>query len=255
MSSKLFVFGEGTTESIVFEKLNANLKLQVQNGKLIIAGGKREFNPKIVTTVKSEITNKKLIGRYISMVAFRDLDKGETVDRCLQSFDDNVVWKLIQTEANFQLCAAATNVYISDIAPTDQRPGLRFVVHLADKPPLMPPEIPILLNQTTDEYILAVALLDKVLASFAEDINIPTKVVNKKVISEIPQLFQDNEIVFNEGKDFLAAYQLTTKLWRPKASDRTLISAVLRSALKNDPDQFWQIFASWRIALEEAISA
>ncbi|MEA3310490.1 MAG: hypothetical protein U9Q70_13420 [Chloroflexota bacterium] len=254
MNKRIFAFGEGVTEKTVWNKLHSKLPQSESKigGAFHAVGGKSGFKKKMLDILEPEFCP----GGYVRVVVFRDVDKGEDIQQILPSFK-NLAQDLLSCSIELVNHPNYTNVFVADIQPTDTSTGMRFVLHLAATPSLLSSAIVDLglRNQTTDTYILALALLDSVLERFAREAKTKKDILESKVVSEIPNLFQKNGIRFDEDKDLLAAYLVATRFWTVKRTDQKerLVKIILDRAFKYDSQNAWKVFASWRAAIEEVV--
>jgi hypothetical protein len=253
MNDEPFVFGEGKTEEVVFACLSQEKALR----PLIPVNGKTNFVSGILEKVEQNFA-PGIPGQMVRILAFRDRDKGEQIDSICQSFapiGNSLRGEMLQftPEQNF------SNVLVSTIQPTQQRPGLRFVLHIADTPTGIPEQLNQFDSKTTDAYILSLALSDGVLSRFGqkvstEEVRIGPDIIKAKVLSELPRLFASNGIGFDTDKDYLAAYLIATRFWKINRTEQEvrLVQVILDRAMKYATDVFEKTFASWMFAIEEA---
>jgi hypothetical protein len=251
MNDELFVFGEGKTEEVVFTCLSQKKALP-QQPHLIPVNGKANFVSGILDKVEQNFA-PGIPGQMVRILAFRDRDKGEQIDSICQSFEpigNRLRGEMLQftPEQNF------SNVLVSTIQPTQQHPGLRFVLHIADTPAGIPEKLNQFASKTTDAYILSIALSSGVLSRFGKKVQIEPDIIKAKVLSELPQLFASNGIRFDTDKDYLAAYLITTRFWKINRTEREvrLVQVILDRAMRYATDVFEKTFASWMFAIEEA---
>jgi len=254
--SDIYSFVEGTTDQVVFDVLKKALQ-KTHNltfeGQIVNVKGKNNFRSKILDTLKPEFDPGEP-EHYVRTLAFRDLDADEERQDVVASFE-SLARKLLarwQLEPQFSPLTSWTNILAIDQAPTEDRPGLRFVLHIADPPHL---EELNLKNITTDCYVLAVALREPVLGRFAQQAGSQSDTLHTLITREVPQTIMDREIAFDEDKDFLAAYLCAARFWSVKRTEEKerLLNIVLDRALEHGPNDFWSIFASWKVAIEEAV--
>jgi hypothetical protein len=215
--------------------------------------GKNNFRSKIPNTLKPEFDPGEP-GRYVRVLVFRDLDADEKRQDIVASFEGIACELLARWRLEPQLSPLDDwpNIFTVDETPTEDRPGLRFVLHIADPPQLEDLDLK---NVTTDCYVLALALQDPVLERFARDISSQNDALHILVTEKVPQTIIDQGITFDEDKDFLAAYLCAARFWTVKRTEEKerLLKIVLARARKYAHDEFWSIFASWRTAIEEVI--
>lgn len=254
--SEVYPFGEGPTDQVVFYTLKEALEkthgLEFR-GSFVSVGGKDRFREQVIDKLGPEFDAGEP-GRYLRVLAFRDLDADEERQNILASFE-NIARELLvrwELEPQFSPLADWPNIFLIDQAPTDDRPGLRLVLHIADPPQLGDLD---LRNLTTDCYVLVLALQEPVLERFAQDINSQSDTLHTLITQEMPQTISDQDITFDEDKDFLAAYLCASRFWTVRRTEEKerLLNVVLDRARKYAQGEFWSVFASWQTAIEEAI--
>lgn len=253
--NEIYSFGEGPTDQVVFDVLKEALE-KTHNltfeGKFVNVRGKNNFRSKIPNTLKPEFDPGEP-GRYVRVLVFRDLDADEKRQDIVASFEGIACELLARWRLEPQLSPLddRPNIFTVDETPTEDQPGLRFVLHVADPPQLEDLELK---NVTTDCYILALALQDPVLERFAQDANSQSDTLHSLITREMPQVISDQDVAFDEDKDFLAAYLCASRFWTKKRTEEKerLLNIVLKRALKYDQEDFWSVFASWKTAIEEA---
>ncbi len=251
---RIFTFGEGVTEKVVFDSVVSNLFPDHTLDELIAVGGKSQFAKRIRETVESEL----LPNKHVYMLVFRDIDVGETRESIIQSFQDFLselldTWDLTPVQRDHERYA---NIFIWDQPSSETAPGLRFVLHLADQSAL---NLSLhLRNHTTDSYVLAAGLEDAVLERFGRNakVNCPPQDLSNLIIQNIPNQFNDPGITFDEGKDYLAAYLCASRFWVANRTEERarLVRVILDRAWKYNQKRYEDLFVSWRVAIEEAFS-
>lgn len=254
--SEIYSFVEGATDQVVFEVLKEALEKThslTSEGKFVNVKGKSNFRSKIPNTLKPEFDPGEP-GRYVRVLVFRDLDADEKTQDITASFEGVARELLARWGLEPQLSPLDDwpNIFTIDEAPTEDRPGLWFVLHVADPPHL---EGLNLKNITTDCYVLALALQEPVLERFARDISSQSDTLHTLITQGVPQTIIDQGVTFNEDKDFLAAYLCASRFWTKKRTEEKdrLLKIVLARARKYAQGEFWSIFASWKTAIEEAV--
>ena len=228
LNKRIFVFGEGATEKTVWDKLQRELEQKESKieGTFHAVGGKGGFKEKMPNILTPEVTP----GKYVQVVVFRDVDKGEDIQQILQSFK-RIAHNFLRRPIELANHPNYSNVFVANVPPTESSAGMRLALHFAATPPQLPGAVVDLglCNQTTDTYVLALALLDSVLERFAQESKTEKDILESKVVSEIPNLFQKNGICFDEDKDLLAAYLVATRFWTVKRTDQKerLVNIVL----------------------------
>lgn len=101
-------------------------------------------------------------------------------------------------------------------------------------------------NATTDDYILATALLPQVVTRFAKDAGLEEAALQRKVMQRFHELMDDNGVENFEAKDFLGAYMAFARFLKAKKTleDDVFAGIVVSRALKYAPVESAQIFAS-----------
>lgn len=246
----IFPFGEGETDKIVFEFLVDKWFRSYSFRNFVSVGGKSHFNNKISETVEGDLS----AGRdEVRILVFRDLDNGEKIEDIVRSFQ-NIVWRLLtcwELKPDVEPLIENT-IYRWEAPANTDFAGLRFVLHIANI------DIPVTLqNQTTDGYILKVALTEQVLNRFARETKVKSsyEVLFDLIIDRIPYVVNEKGISFDEDKDYLSAYLTATRFWVVKHTEEKarLVKIILDRALKYDKEGFNRVFKSWRIAIEEVI--
>jgi len=247
----VFPFGEGPTDGIVFHLLKQKFFSGQPFREFVSVNGKNNFRSRIVDTIKSEI----LPNTEISVLVFRDLDAGESSKNVVQTFRD-ITWSLLSDwglRPDVQPHQQHPNIYVCAQPPSTTTPGLRLVLHLADNSAL---NLPIaLLNHTTDSYVLAAGFTNVVLERFAEKVNSNAQSLHALITSSIPRTITETNSTFDQDKDYLAAYLCATRFWVKHRTEKQelLVRIILNRIWKYDQNAFLRIFASWQIAIEEAL--
>lgn len=256
-STTIFAFGEGPTDKVVFNFLIENFfssnKNQIQ--PFVVVGGKGNFKSEergIPAHVSSEIEAKR---QNVSILVFRDRDDGEQIPSICQSFGYIVHNVFSSWNISPQMQTVSQGIiYKWEVPPAmPERPGFRFVLHIADNGRLYLPVT--LRNHTTDGYVLASGLLDPVMDRFAGEINATRQTISELITQSIPALIRNKGIVFNEDKDFLASYLVATRFWAVKRTEEEarLVKIILERAVKYAPDCIGQVFGSWMRAIQEVV--
>jgi len=251
--SLVFPFGEGQTERVVFDFLRTKFFPDQGFKPFVPVGGKSNFHPKIKRIVRSEI----LSGKDVCILVFRDLDAGETHESVAQSFRD-LIWILLSKwdlRPNIYPLEKYPNIYVCVQSKSEENPGLRLVLHLADNEDLGLPGISP--NHTTDGYVLAAGLTDAVLRRFAESpqVNSSASILRNLIVNSIPGAITQAKIAFSEYKDYLAAYLCASRFWVVHRTEEQarLVEIILKRAWKYDQGAVHRVFDSWRAAIEEAV--
>ena len=259
-NAKIFVFGEGQTDKVVFDFLKEKFFSQSasQFEPFVIVGGKNAFRSRILERVQPDVESKR---QNISILAFRDRDAGEKLQSICQSFED-IVCNLLASWSTSSPSRQDLSEYIGkwEVSPNlPKHPGFRFVLHVANHPRL---SLSVTLhNHTTDGYVLASGLLDSVLKRFAQEVGFETNVSDPQAVLEtlitqsIPTTIHSKGVRFNEDKDFLAAYLVATRFWVVKRTEEQarLVRIILDRAIRYAPEDVEQVFASWIQAIREVL--
>ena len=256
MMATIFPFGEGKTEQVVFDFLRKKWFGHAEFSKFVSVEGKKGFSseirerPGIPLIVETELVPNK----EVRVIAFRDLDEGESTASVRQSFQ-SIVWRLLKPWGlRPQSQEVLSNaVYKWEVFAGPEQPGLRFVLHIAGSVDATVP----LRNWTTDGYILALGLKGRVLERFARESKVKSDVatLSALITTAIPDMISQQGINFDEDKDYLAAYLVATRFWTVRRTEEQarLIRVILDRAWKYDREQAEQVFKSWRIAIEEVV--
>ena len=258
--AKIFVFGEGLTDKVVFDFLKENFFPQNSSKfePFVVVGGKNAFRNIIMKHVRPDVESKR---QNIFILGFRDRDADEELQSIHQSFDD-IVRDLLASwyTSSPKMQDVSECIWKWEVLPNpDTHPGFRFILHIADYAHL---SLPVTLhNHTTDGYILASGLLDSVLRRFAQEVRFETNVSNPKATLEtlitqlIPKTIQSKGIIFNQDKDFLAAFLVATRFWAVKRTEKQarLVRVILDRAIKYAPKEVNQIFITWIEAMKEVL--
>jgi hypothetical protein len=247
----IFPFGEGATDQIVFDFLQSKLFSDQDINKFVSVNGKDNFPLRIKQIVEGEI----LPNRSFSILIFRDLDAGERAESVAQAFRD-IVWDLLSRwglRPGIQPHQQHANLYVCVQPSSTTEPGLRCCLHLADNSTLGLPMK--LLNATTDGYILAAGLTDAVLERFAAKASSDVQAIHTLVTALIPDTIRQTNILFEQDKDYLAAYLCATRFWAIHRTEEQarLMRIILERIWKYDKNAFQQMFASWQMAVDEAL--
>ncbi|RMD65478.1 hypothetical protein D6833_02910 [Candidatus Parcubacteria bacterium] len=249
---RIFAFGEGRTDQIVFEVLWEHSSASSAEGfqQFISVRGKDNFRSKIAETVRSELVPN----REVRVLVFRDLDSGEDPSNIMQSFRD-LVWELLDEwglQPGLQALNSHPNVYVCTQPPSERTPGLRLVLHIADLDAV--PDLPVqLLNHTTDAYLLAIGLTEPVLNRFANRIGSTPQSLSRLITNALPSAMTQENIVFDQDKDYLAAYLCAVRFWVVHRTEEQarLARIILKRALKYGQEDVRTVFRSWIAAIEE----
>lgn len=242
---QLFVFGEGKTEEKIFSKIVPD-----PNIKLIPVGGKNKFNENMGNVLSSEFSPGDP-SQVIRVLVFCDLDAGEKETEIKNKFERIAKRLTKRNRLNFKKHASFANVFVL-VSPSDgTKPGLRMVLHLANPSNSHGLE---LVNQTSDGYILSLALKDEIIQRFAKDIHIDSGKVLNKVVKEVPDLLKGNGIKLDQDKDYLGVFLAVTRFWRKKRTeDQQLLAGVILDRAKKYADEYFNaVMQSWQVAFQEA---
>ncbi|MFQ5793567.1 MAG: hypothetical protein ACE5JP_00775 [Candidatus Bipolaricaulia bacterium] len=248
----IFPFGEGRTDEVVFDSVCNAFSVEGSFREFVTVGGKSNFRNQITMTVQSEV----LPNREVGILVFRDFDHGEEHGHVASSFQ-HIVRDLLSDwalEPETQQHPEESNIYIWDQPASDEIPGLKLILHLADNSALSMN----LRNQTTDGYILAVGLQEQVLERFARTGRVNSNVAKLQTLIQesIPKVITDQDIQFDEDKDYLAAYLCATRFWVVHRTEvqALLAQIILDRATTHAEESMRRVFQSWRVAIQEMIS-
>jgi len=251
----IFPFGEGKTEKIIFDFLVEKWFSGYQFKTFKSVNGKTKFGKEILKTVQGDL----LAGRdEVRILVFRDLDDGEDIDSVAKSFQD-IVRSLLKLKSwNFEPNEVRlNNIYKWECAAelASGFAGLSFVLHIANHADGTLPNP--LRNQTSDGYILKIALNNSVLGRFAREnkVNTSPSILRRLIIEKIPEVISGEGINFDEDKDYLSAYLTASRFWVVKRTEKEtrLIKIILERSWTHDRENFEQVFASWRTAIQEVV--
>ena len=257
MVETVYPFGEGKSDKVVFEFLRDKWfpREKWHWSKFEVVGGKTNFSSRIKATIESEIMPE----RFIGVLAFRDKDFGEATESILQGFH-NIIYGLLSAWLPFKKIKTSEEELIKEVLykwefqPTSKLPGFRFILHIAGNLGGEAKNLS-LKNWTTDGYLLSVGLLQNVLNSFAKESKVKSsgEVLKELITQKIPNAIKGEGIDFEEDKDFLAAYLVSTRFWVVKRTEEELRLSriILERAYRNIPHKFEQIFFTWKKAMEE----
>ena len=248
-TARIYVFGEGKTDRLVFNFLKDKKSPESPLGNLIPVGGKGNFKHEILDKVKPDIEAKR---NEIRVLVFRDVDEGEEVQNIVQSFQAIVEDLLEHQDLKPTPTSQGGIIYTWQVPANSKFPGFRFVLHIAEEIRGNPKS---LRNRTTDGYVLALGLTEQVLEGFAEDVGSNNDILHKLITSKIPETIRQCNITINEDKDYLAAYLTATRFWVMKRSEEKelLTRIILERAWKYNEERFKEVFSSWFKAIEEVL--
>jgi hypothetical protein len=276
----LFVFGEGKTELYVMEAILKqgwkceNVKMQRDRArKLSIILSDVTFGRAITikeTGGKSFNEQSQVIENALSVeleqgvqcLILADRDSGETVQglqtRYEHLFQAVLKRRNIVSDVVFQVVEGNENVFFYQTPP--ELPDIRCALHIAQAPIIPVLEEYTFQNTTTDDYILAMALTDGVLRSFAQDAGkgqeqpIEAEILRRKVVQEIPSLLKENGYENLDAKDYNAIYMMVARFLKNTVSEAnaTFVKALMGRAtsIKDAQQEFERIFASHIAAIK-----
>jgi hypothetical protein len=254
---KIFPFGEGSTDKIVFELLmeylNENEHLNEEEfDEFYPVDGIYKFAKEIKDTVEGDVKSN---ADDICILVFCDLDKGREHQDILNQFKDIMRGLLPGWNGNPIKHTEYNNIYLFKQIPSEEMRGLRIVLHLANISGLGLPEKIEASNNTTDGYVLALGLEDGVLGRFAsKDVRTTSDVLHGLITECLPNCFSAANIEFEQDKDFLAAYFCVTRFWVKHRTEqkRNLTEIIFERSKKYDKDKLKTIFSSWIEAIKKA---
>ncbi len=250
----LEVFGEGKTE----ERLMKQIAHLVAPGIKVVpyeSGGKHKLvhadpdkNP-IKKTLEPLLDPNSDPRCKIRMVILRDWDREEELEDIQKSF--TMLFSKVLSEQGWR----ADNVSFSNqlieysniLTLVTHVPDLRVALHIAQPAPIAGMEELTFGNATTDDYILAAALLPQVVARFAKVAKLEEAALQRKVMQRFRELMDDNGVEDFEAKDFLGAYMAFARFLKVGKSleKHTFTDTIIGRAIKYAPDKIKEeIFAS-----------
>jgi hypothetical protein len=249
---KIFPFGEGRTDKDIFDFLLEKCPPDVRFEDFYYVNGKDRFYNKIKIIVKTDLDSK---ADDICILVFCDIDKGCKQEDVVNKF--YTIFKKLMPEWDGKPMkhTAFGNIYLFEHASCEERPGLRLVLHLADISGFELPEKIKKSNNTTDGYVLAAGLDKIVLNKFALKDAKTTEDKLRDLITEcISSCFSNAGIIFEQDKDFLAAYLCASRFWVQHRTEnaRNLTQVIMSRSWKYNPKYFRDIFATWIEAMTEA---
>lgn len=223
------VFGEGRTEGTVIQHLKPMI------GPLLYVNvrGKDNF-PQEVSDRLGPALDEPGGARFVIL---RDQDQGEELADIQRSFQQIVQTALSkrahQVSVRFVPHPRHSNVLTLQIS----QPPIRFALHVARSFPEVTGWQ--FTKSTTDDYVLALALLPPVVARFLQQGHVTATVEDfrRKVLQEVPDLFSQNGIPLHEAKDLVGIYMATARFLATKRTEQ--------------PETFAGIVVDWAIEYAE----
>ncbi len=249
---KVFPFGEGRTEEVIFFNLLKKCLPHLQFENFQSVKGITNFNNEIERAVRADLNSN---ADDICILVFCDVDKGREPDDVIKRFC--AIFKKLSPEWDGEPTKHSSykNIYFLKQAPSGDKKGLWLVLHLADVSDLKVPKNLKESNNTTDGYILAIGLEESVLNAFEEETGANTNGKLYELITKcVPSCFSNAGIIFEQDKDYLAAYLCASRFWvkHRTEDERHLTQAILGRAWKYNQEYFREVFASWIEAMTRA---
>lgn len=246
-----YIFGEGKTEKILVNRLTDDkaadkIELNLSSKPVFIGtGGKYHSIRKISEKLEPDLTPFQ----KVRCVILADRDSGDTIESIREKYENGFCQILeasdYKADVSFQRLQGWNNILIFATEPPDM-PDLRVALHIAQTPPLPISEDQISDSATTDGYILAAALTERVIQRFAQKAGLTQEKLLEKVTREIPELMRRNGIVNLDAKDFISAYMTASRFLKIKRSEdeSTFAGIVISRAIQREPEAVKKIFAS-----------
>jgi hypothetical protein len=276
-----FVFGEGKTELYVMEYL-LKYVLGYKFAKMHRGKGKDRqlsiFLPDLDTSPyvmiketggKQTDDQIRIIGNTlepelslgVQCLALADCDEHDTM-QSLQTKYEHIFLEVVKKrfhplDVSLQVVEGWQNILLYQTP--SELPTIRFVLHIAQAPTIPTLEQYSFHNATTDNYLLAIALTDGVLDSFANDASegqpdhpIGAKTLQSKVVQEIPELLIKNGFKNLDAKDFNAIYMTVARFLKNTVDEPqvSFVKALMGCAIKEAQAEFEQVFASHIAAIK-----
>ncbi len=237
-NGNFYTFVEGQTE----ERL---LKILGCQGRIIDCKGKDEMPEEVKKILGDELGKQQ----PVSVLILRDRDHNETYPDIKLSFE-SVINSLLREEIpdisdrHFLPNEGFDNLFVMDASNAN----FCAILHIA-KPPCNDMGFA---SETTDGYILALAMCENVLQRFAGEAGFSSERLKAKVLEEVPRLATENGIIFNQAKDFIGIYMAMSKFFTIKRSERddAFSGVVINRAKRHANDDYLSILSSHMAALQ-----
>ncbi len=255
---KYFLFGEGKTEDVVMRKLIRACFPEDSLARSIIvteAGGRENQFKAIEITVGPQLI--KGLGCIVLVDRDRENTDGYDVVRSTQQRWTRWLQKFLDTEGieatvSFEKHPQYDTILLYQTPPA--LPNVRFVLHIAESPPIPDLHGYPFHNAATDDYILALALTEGVLNRFAHKAHIDAHIIRNKTTHEIPELLEKNGFRELVAKDAIAMYMTATRFLKIKRTmveaEATFAGVVIDRAEQFARAEFEQVFASHIAAIK-----
>jgi hypothetical protein len=231
------VFGEGRTEGSVVRQIEP-----ITGPVLYInVRGKKNF-PKAIRNHLGPALDEPGGAQFVVLC---DHDQGEELVDIQRSFQD--VFQKAFLAANhvvpveFAPHPIHPNIFTFQI----QQPSARFALHVARPIPELADWQ--FTKSTTDDYVLALALLPPVASRFIQEskLPVPPEDFRRKVLREMPNLFSRNGIPLDEAKDLVGIYMAAARFLATKRTGaETFVSIVVGRAMERAEGELRQVLAS-----------
>lgn len=230
---------EGKTEERLLKILTRELKIPVLPIPIKKPGGKNRMPEKLKSFLLPSIGVEPR-----RVLILRDLDRGEIIVNIVRSFENIIKFLLPGKEVEMSKDEIFDNIFKFK-AIVNSFP-LYIVLHIAKAPHIKDIEWKDEKNITTDDYILALALDERVIQQFAKEAKIEPEKLRAKVQEEIPAVGVNNGIQFREAKDYLGIYMAMSLFYSIKRSeqDELFSGVVINRAFKYSRDYVNEIFKS-----------
>jgi len=239
------VFGEGRTEESVIRHLEPTTDLHLH---YVNVRGKDNFPQAIRDRLGPDLDEHS----GVRFVILRDRDQGEELADIQRSLQNAIQDALSERgyEVSVQLVAhpAHSNVLISQTL----QPSTRFALHVAQPTPDINGWQ--FTKSTTDDYVLALALLPPVASRFIQQSHVTAtpEDFRHKVLREVPDLFSRNGIPLDEAKDLVGIYMAAARFVATRRTEQpdTFAGIVVDRARKYADDELRQVLASFLAAVQ-----
>ena len=242
------IFVEGAIDKLIIESFYKSSK------DIVNCKGKTNMVQEIKDHVRFVYPPQR--DEPVSVLIFRDKDEGETHQSICDQFA-NGLKRILEEETGqdiedikFKPLNAANNIYgfsyrslyFYAILHICQRQHIEEIRYIQDN----------FKNEEIEDYLLAVALDNKIIDRFAEPrCEFSKESIKDMIISELPEIFMNNKI-YPQQKDMLLAYMFATRFLYVKRiyEEKGFIDILMKRILKHNNARFETIFASILKALK-----
>lgn len=243
MSVRVFV--EGRTEETVIHHLKPIIGRKVLP---VNVRGKRNFPPAISDRLGPALDEPG----GARFVILRDQDRDERLEDIQRSFQGAIQRAFSEEDYDIPVQLAPHSDHANIFTFQVQRPMARFAIHVAQPSPDV--EGWRFSKSTTDDYVLALALLSPVAERFIgrSKAQASPADLRRKVLQEVPELFSDNGIPLSEAKDLVGIYMATARFLATQRSEQpeTFAGIVVDRARKYAEAELKRVLASILEAVE-----